>query len=321
MNASQAILVTGAAGYIGRQVATRLARMHRVIGLDVATPDPGGDSGAGWGFDLRHMDVRDPALAAVVRDEQVTHVVHLAAILDATVDPGLAHDIDVNGTANVVAACVAGGVGHLTVTSSGAAYGYHADNPIPLHEDDPLRGNKTFPYSHHKRLVEELLAAARRDHPGLGQLVLRVGTVLGTGTDNLITDLLTRRLVPAVAGARAGFVFIWDQDLVAIIEQGVEADCTGIFNVAGDGSVSTHEVARVMGGRAVAIPAGMLRAVLSATRMLGVGQYGPEQVDFLAHRPVLANDRLVEQFGRPSKTSRQVLEAFAATRTRSRTQR
>lgn len=298
------VVVTGAAGYLGRQVAVRLARRHRVVGLDVATPEVD--------FELRHMDVRDPAIADVLAAERATHVVHLAAILDADVDVDLAHDIDVNGTANVVAACVAAEVDHLTVTSSGAAYGYHVDNPVPLHEDDPLRGNATFPYSHHKRLVEELLADARRDHPWLGQLVLRVSTVLGAGTDNLITDLLTRRWVPTVAGPRAGFVFTWDRDLVAVIEQGIRRSVTGIFNVAGDGVLSTAEVAEVLGGRAVPLPAWVLRAGLAAARSVGLGGYGPEQVDFLAHRPVLANDRLVAEFGPLAKTSRDALEVFAA---------
>jgi len=308
------ILVTGVAGYIGRQVAARLAVAHEVVGIDVRVPD-GMRAPGTRGIDLRTMDIRDPGLADLVADEAITHVVHLAAILDGTVDPDLARDVDVNGTANVVAACVGGGVKHLVVTSSGAAYGYHADNPIPLTEDDPLRGNETFPYSHHKRLVEELLATARREHPSLGQLVLRVGTVLGLGTDNLISDLLSRRVLPVVAGAEAGFVFIWDSDLVDIIATGVVESRTGIFNVAGSGSVSPARVARTMGGVPVPIPAAALRAALAGLQLAGIGQYGPEQVDFLAHRPVLDNRRLLEEFAyTPSKTSSQALEAFATAR-------
>ncbi len=64
----------------------------------------------------------------------------------------------------------------IIVTSSGAAYGYHADNPEWLTEDDPVRGNEAFAYSHHKRLVEEMLAVCRTQHPELRQVVLRVGT-------------------------------------------------------------------------------------------------------------------------------------------------
>jgi UDP-glucose 4-epimerase len=64
----------------------------------------------------------------------------------------------VGGTRNVLDACVAHGVKHLIVSSSGAAYGYHADNPAWLTETHPLRGNPAFAYSDHKRQVEEMLA-------------------------------------------------------------------------------------------------------------------------------------------------------------------
>lgn len=301
------VLVTGAAGYIGRQVMARLSGSFPVVGVDLVT--------AGSAGDIREMDVRDPELAELVRTENVTHVVHLAAILDGSVDPDLAYDIDVNGTANVLEACVRGGVKHLTVTSSGAAYGYHGDNPVPLRETDPLRGNAEFPYSHHKRLVEELLATARDTHGDLAQLVLRVGTVLGPGTDNLITDLLTRRFIPTVAGSSAPFVFIWDEDLVSIIERGVANTRSGIFNVAGDGVCSMSEIARALGGTTVPIPASVLRAVLAVAQKAGVGQYGPSQVDFLRYRPVLDNSLLKKDFGfTPTRTSSEALTEFAASR-------
>lgn len=298
------VLVTGAAGYVGRRVAERLSESVPVVGIDVADVDVP--------FDLRHLDVRDAALRRLIEAEGVTHVVHLAAVLDASADPPAAFDIDVNGTANVIAACAEGGVGHLTVTSSGAAYGYHADNPVPLTEDDRLRGNAEFPYSDHKRRIEELLAAARSDHPDLRQLVLRVGTVLGPGMDTPVTKLFTGRFVPVVAGTETPFVFIWDQDLVTIIATGVAHDRVGVFNVAGDGTVGLREIARVMGGVPVPVPAPVFRAALRLARMTGIGRYGPEQLDFLRYRPVLDATRLKTEFGYvPSRTSREALVAFA----------
>ena len=138
------ILITGAGGYIGRQVARQLAEQHHVIGIDLRS-----DSDAG--FDLRAMDIRNPALRDLVIDQQITHVIHLAAVLEFSGDRARDYDIDVNGTRNVLDACLAGGVQHLTVTSSGAAYGYYADNPAWISETDPLRGNVEMPYADHKR--------------------------------------------------------------------------------------------------------------------------------------------------------------------------
>ncbi|MEB3734422.1 NAD-dependent epimerase/dehydratase family protein [Halopseudomonas pachastrellae] len=131
---------------------------------------------------MQVMDIRDAGLVDLLKREQITHVVHLASILQASKDRERDFDIDVNGTHNVLKACVEAGVQHLTVTSSGAAYGYYADNPSWIDEQDAIRGNREFAYSDHKRQIEELLARCRREHPALTQLIFRPGTVLGTET-------------------------------------------------------------------------------------------------------------------------------------------
>ena len=124
------ILITGAGGYIGRQLGERLAADHDVLGLDVRVPD-------GLPFECRRGDIRDPALADLLRAHRAEVVVHLAAVLEDSGDRVRDHDIDVNGTRNVLRACLTAGVRQLVVTSSGAAYGYHPDNPAWLDEGQP----------------------------------------------------------------------------------------------------------------------------------------------------------------------------------------
>ena len=64
--------------------------------------------------------------------------------------------------------------------------------PVPefgceLVETNPIRGNESFSYSHHKRLVELMLEEARVWHPELEQVVFRISTILGETVDNQIT--------------------------------------------------------------------------------------------------------------------------------------
>ncbi|MGD8320629.1 MAG: epimerase, partial [Gemmatimonadota bacterium] len=59
----------------------------------------------------------------------------------------------------------------------------------------------------------------------------------------------------------------------------------------------------------------LLTLALGALRTLGLTRYGPEQVDFLRYRPVLANRRLKEGFGyTPRKTSAEVFDLYWASR-------
>lgn len=305
MSEERRVLITGGAGYVGSLLGRRLAASGSfVMGTDLRARSD-------LPFPVRMLDVRDRALEAALHHHRITHVVHLASVLEGGIDRRRDHDIDVNGTRNVVECCLAAGVRHLTVSSSGAAYGYHADNPEWIDETAPLRAGDRFAYAHHKRLVEELLAGYRSSHPRLGQLVLRIGTVLGATTQNQITALFARKRILVVRGSDSPFVFVWDEDVVGAILHGVMGDRTGVFNVAGDGRLTIHEIAAILGKPELTVPAAALVGALAVARLLRVGRYGPEQVDFLRFRPVLSNRRLKEEFGyRPAKSSAEAFRFF-----------
>ncbi|PTY38604.1 epimerase [Saccharospirillum sp. MSK14-1] len=300
------ILITGASGYLGYQLGCRLSQHDAVTGLDIRPKD---DSP----FPIEQRDITSDDLADWMDQEAFTHVIHLASVLEPSRDRERDYRIDVDGTDHLLAACVATGVRHFTLTSSGAAYGYHPDNPDWLTEQDALRGNVEFSYAWHKRLVEERLADYRQNHPELRQLILRPGTVLGRHTHNLITRLFEGKRLIALSGASSPFVFIWDQDVLAIIEQGVRDEKSGIYNLAGDGAVTMDEIANQLGKPIWHLPVPLVRFALGCGRRLGLTPYGPEQLNFLRYRPVLANTALKQEFGySPRKTSAEVLAEFAA---------
>jgi len=308
------ILITGAGGYLGRQLVARLAalppeqRPAQIVAHDLRLPDaPLG------GVDYLACDIRSSDVAQAIAQHGINTVVHLAAIMPS----GKAHtrdfeyDVDVNGTRLLLEACVRHGVRRIIVSSSGAAYGYHADNAPWLTEDMPVRGNEVFAYSHHKRLVEELLARYRTEHPTLEQVVLRIGTILGATVRNQITDMFEKPRLLAIKGSDSPFVFIWDQDVVGIIARALCDGPAGIYNVAGDGALTIDQIAQVLNKKTRRLPSWLLRGALSILKPLGLTQYGPEQLDFLRYRPVLLNTRLKTVFGyTPTYTSAQVLDLY-----------
>jgi len=313
------VLVTGAAGYLGGQLVAALAadgarKPAAVVAMDVREAPR---ETRLTGVDYETADIRAPDLAVILQGHAIDTVVHLASIVTPGKDSNreFEYSVDVLGTENLLKACVAAGVTRIIVSSSGAAYGYHADNPAWISEDQPLRGNQEFAYSWHKRLVEEMLADYRAREPQLRQVVFRIGTILGESVRNQITDLFDKPRLIAIRGADSPFVFIWDQDVVGCMLEAVYSDKAGIYNVAGDGALRIHEIAAQLDKRCVALPAWLLQAALALLKPLGLTQYGPEQVNFLRYRPVLANRRLKEQFGYvPKKTSAEVFEFYLAAR-------
>ncbi|KQZ08891.1 epimerase [Agromyces sp. Root1464] len=309
------VLVTGGAGFLGSSAVRALAGhpdVQLVVAGDVRTPAQLPD-----GVVFEPCDVTDAAnVAAVVRDHRIDTIVHLAAIVNPG---GLSEDVeyrvDVEGTRNVLDAAVAFGVRRIVVSSSGAAYGYHADNPEWLVETDGIRGNEEFSYSRHKRLVEEMLAAYRVAHPALGQVVLRIGTILGPSVANQITALWDGPRILAIRGSDSPFVFVWVDDVVGAIVRGATGEVTGAFNVAGDGRMTVTEIAAALGKRTITVSPSLLTLALRVGHATRLTVHGPERVGFLRYRPVLDNTRLKAELGyTPSKTSREAFDAFLAAR-------
>lgn len=304
------VLVTGGNGFLGSSLIRGLAGSGiPVVSADLRPPDepvPG----------VRHVivDVRAASqVDAAVAEASPDVVVHLASIVTPGKDSSreLEYDVDVTGSRHVFDACLAYGVRRVVVSSSGAAYGYHPDNPEWITEEHPVRGNEEFAYSHHKRLVEEMLAGLRSTRPELEQVILRIGTILGDRVDNQITALFEKKRLLKIVGADSPFVFVWDTDVVATIERAVTGDVVGIFNVAGDGAMTISDIASAMGKGTLPIPEPVLRWALVVASRVGLSPYGPEQTRFLEFRPVLDNTRLKEVFGYvPMKTSREAFEAW-----------
>lgn len=316
------ILVTGAAGYLGSLVIAELAqRKHattpapfNLVALDVREIPAANQKN---GVIYEQEDIRSPQLASILKKHNITIVVHLAAIVTPgrKSDRQLEYAVDVLGTENVLQACLASSVQKIIISSSGAAYGYHADNPALISEHQPLRGNTSFAYAHHKRLIEEMLADYRRRHPELQQVIFRLSTILGEATNNQITALFEKPRLLALKGSDSPFVFIWDKDAVACLITAIFSEKAGIYNLAGDGMLTIHEIAKMLGKKTLTLPPSLLRWILFVLKKLRLTQYGPEQLDFLRYRPVLDNTRLKEEFGFfPQKTSREVFEHYAQAR-------
>jgi UDP-glucose 4-epimerase len=294
------VLITGAAGFIGSSLIERFIKVgipfQKIIGTDVRPPRQSVENDK---YEFHLLDVRDEGLSTFIKNKKISHIVHLASI----VTPGknshreFEYSVDVLGTKNILKSATENNVRQIIVTSSGAAYGYHKDNPDWIKETDEIRGNFEFPYSYHKKLVEEELKIYREQFPNFKQLILRPGTILGKNVNNQITDLFKKPVLLGIKNSKSPFVFIWDEDVIEIIYQGLINEKEGIYNLAGDGALTLKEISTILKKPYLSLPADSLKNILKILKKFNLTQYGPEQVNFLRYRPVLFNQKLKTEFG------------------------
>jgi len=183
-------LVTGGAGFIGSNlVDALLTRGDEVTVLDNLSTGRrvNLDGALANGARLGEVDVRDDAgVGALFADARPELVFHLAAQIDvrkSVEDPYFDAAVNVGGTANVLEAARATGVGRVIfISTGGALYGEGADKQLPLPESTPIA--PLSGYGQSKYAAEGYLGLFERLH-GLSGMSLRLGNVYGPRQDPL----------------------------------------------------------------------------------------------------------------------------------------
>jgi len=244
------IFITGVSGYIGMKIARALAdhrRVEKIVGIDIRPPAENLE-----GLLFVNKDVRAPMLD-MMTEHRIDTVIHAAYVLPPLHDTALMEDINVSGTRNILNAAASAGVSQLLYTSSTTAYGFYPDNPVPLTEESPLRGNDDFTYAKNKKEIEWIFRDFTAVHPDMAVTILRPCFVAGPGFDNPLSRYLQKPLVPLPLKT-SQFQFVHEDDLVRVMIMCLEEKLTGIYNVAGEGTVTFPEMVDLLGKRVLSLP-------------------------------------------------------------------
>ena len=181
-------------------------------------------------------------------------LVHLAFIIVGGRDE--TREVNLTGSRNVFAA--ARRVKRLVYTSSVAAYGFHADNPQPLTEDVPPRGSDAFYYSAQKaeleRALEEEIAGE-----DVEAYVLRPCIVAGPDAPALLRQLPQNKLpgpnLPLLPDPGVPLQLVHHDDVAtALVAATLGHGPPGIYNLAGEGTITLRDLARALGWFSVPVP-------------------------------------------------------------------
>jgi nucleoside-diphosphate-sugar epimerase/phosphohistidine swiveling domain-containing protein len=296
------VVVSGASGEFAASIVPELlSRGYEVVGLSRrAHSFP---SAA-----YRHVcvDVRD-AEALVEATRGADAIIHLAWTTHPTHDLEATRAVDIGGTSAVLEAMQRNGIQRLVMASSVMAYGARADNPPTLTETDPLRPSVKHIYSQHKAEAEDLVAAS-----GLNALLVRASVVMGRSTTGVTQEGWATPVILGVRGAANVMQCIHPDDLARFFADAVaRPDWTGPVNLAGDGSLTIPEIARVLGKRYVELPQRATTAMLTFLWDRHLISLDPGAFEAVAYFPIVDTTRLTTEFGwHPAWTSRECVEDF-----------
>ncbi|NNL65109.1 MAG: NAD-dependent epimerase/dehydratase family protein [Myxococcales bacterium] len=258
MSAPQAVLVTGAAGFIGSTLVERLlAEGRRVVGVDSFDPFYPeeqkrrnlGKAETSPDFVLHRADIRDAeALSRVFASERIEGVVHLAALAGVRPSlerPGDYADVNVLGSTRILDAMVHAEVPHAVVASSSSVYGEREDGPF--RESDPVE-RPISPYAATKRAAELVSHTFHHIH-GTSVTQARIFTAFGPrqrpdlAIRKFAELMLAGETLPVYGDGSAVRDFTFVEDLVAGLVAALDRPLGfAILNFGAGRTISVNEV-------------------------------------------------------------------------------
>ena len=266
------VLVTGLSTYWGGRLAQALEshpEIEAIVGVDSSEP------------------TRELARTEFVKVgnqhsliERIVHAAELDTVVDTrlvvnsmTTSPRLAHENNVIGTMNILAACAGpeSPVRKFVFKSSALYYGCEQDDPAFFTEEMRRPHSPRTAIERDVVEVEESVSEFTLKRPEVAVTLLRCANVLGPDVQTAHTRMLSLPAVPMVLGFDPRYQFVHEDDVVRALEHAVFHHTPGTYNVAADGVLALSEVIGLLGKRPVPVlPPWGTGALAAPLRRLGL---------------------------------------------------
>ena len=237
------VLVTGLSTYWGGRLAQALEsfeQIEAIIGVDVSAPTRELER-----TEFVKVTNQHSLLERIVRAAEIDTVIDTRLVVNSlTASPRSAHENNVIGTLNILAACTGSDspVRRFVFKSSTHYYGCEQDDPAFFTE------RMSRPHAPHTGIERDIVDAEQTvsdfadRNPAVTVTVLRCANVLGPDVDTAFTRMLRLPLVPMMLGFDPRLQFVHEDDVVHALEHAAFHSAPGVYNVAADGVLALSEI-------------------------------------------------------------------------------
>ena len=260
------VLVTGGAGFIGSHLVDRLVEDgHEVVVLDNFATGRSENLAQHYGspnLNLQQIDITDWE-GIQSHFHNVDWVFHLAALADIVPSikwPMNYHQVNVDGTVNVLEAARLAGVKRFIYTASSSCYGIPDIIPTP----ETAATKPEYPYALTKYLGEQYILHWGKVYQ-LGVLSLRLFNVYGLRSRTsgaygavlgvFLAQKLHNKPFTVVGDGTQSRDFTFVTDVVNALVMAAESDVSNeVMNVGSGNTYSVNRLVELLGGNVVYIP-------------------------------------------------------------------
>jgi UDP-glucose 4-epimerase len=273
---TQAVVVTGISGNLGRTLAKLLHKKYRILGIDrrpfVGRPKD---------IQMYELDLRKRKAEDVFRSNQVGSVIHMGIMHDPRMNEEEHHSFNVVGTTRLLEYCVKHGVKKVVVLSSANVYGPSPDNSNFLTEEAPLMAASRFSGVRDLIEVDMMTHSFFWRHPQIETVILRPVHIVGPTISNAPSNYLRLRRPWVVAGFDPMIQLIHVEDVCRAMETALTPGLKGVYNVAGPGQVPLSAILRELGRTDLALPEPLAHAALKLLFRYRLANFPPPELDHI----------------------------------------
>jgi UDP-glucose 4-epimerase len=302
------IAITGANGYLGKQIIKKLLkdkRINYIVAIDKVKIPINNKK-------LKPVicDITNPEIAKIISGCEV--LVHLAFIIgDSTNRPAL-YRVNVDGSRNVFESAAKVGVKKIIVASSIAVYGYYPDNPEIIYETHPLRGNPDNAYSDTKVLVELLLDDFEKRYPEISIIRFRPGVILGPNTRNNFRIMLE---VPFwidfenCPGFFSKTPVVHEEDVASAFILGIFSKKTGAYNLVAEPFVTREQILKRTKQIPIKLPVNLIGKIMDITFKLKLSNSPASDLYYAIYPIPASGKKAIKELGwKPKYSGLEALE-------------
>jgi UDP-glucose 4-epimerase len=293
---SRVLAITGSMGYLAKHIMRKLVdsslQFDQFIGYDILEED--------YNLEIPYihhkMNILDLS-SEILEEYGITDFLHLAWIVKPNHNRLQAYNIDIVGTKHVLAQVNNANVQYFLHASSTLAYGAYPENPIPLTEDNPLRGNQKFHYSYHKKLAEEVLddfESKSANKMIIGRL--RPAAILSSDLKSFVVTIMSKTwrtlfLMPYPIPETV-IQFLHLDDATQAFEIMLKNRLQGPFNATPDQGIRVGDIPTILKGRGRRFPLRIMKWIVGVQWKLRLSEVPPSYLDFVAYPFEASNEKL-----------------------------